>query len=111
METEVSSDGPTILRLKDVSDMYEQRLLQLGIDMPNVNSTILKDMLLGELPELEARGQGRDVFLAFRKDVGAVLSEASKYSEAILLTKQQRFYVDICLVTSPHLTEPFIRGV
>jgi hypothetical protein len=46
METEVSSDGPTILRLKYVSDMYEQRLQQLGIDMPNVNATRLKDMLL-----------------------------------------------------------------
>lgn len=56
-------------------------------DIPDVNSTRLKERLLSEIPGLVAHKKGRDVLLAFEKDVGPVLSEASSYSDAIILAK------------------------
>ena len=44
-------------------------------------------MILKEIPELEAHTSGRDVLLAFAKDVGSVLSQATDYSEALILNK------------------------
>ena len=43
---------------------------------------------MSEVPELEAHKQGKNVLLAFQKDVSFVLSDASDYySEAIILGK------------------------
>ena len=67
--------------------LYSQRLEQLGVEAPYVNSTRLKEKLLAEIPELEAHKQGKHVLLAFQKDVGLTLSQASDYSEAIILGK------------------------
>ncbi len=86
-ETKASSEGPSIFRLADMHSLYKQRLQQLGVESPDVNSTRLKDKLLAELPELEAHKKGRDVLLAFQEDVGSALSHASEYSEAIVLAK------------------------
>ena len=68
-------------------NLYQQRLKQLGVDDPNVNSTRLKDQLLSEIPELEAHKKGRDVLLAYTEDVGSVLSTPVDYTEAIIITK------------------------
>jgi len=88
VETTRSGEGPAVFRLADIVHLYAQRLEQLGVDAPAVNPTRLKEKLLSEIPELEAHKQGRDVLLAFQKDVGFVLSEASDYySEAIILGK------------------------
>ncbi|KAI9520651.1 hypothetical protein NQZ68_015570 [Dissostichus eleginoides] len=67
--------------------LYRQRLQQLGVEEPEVNSSRLKDKLLAEIPELEAHQQGRDVLLAFQNDVGIALSQASDYSDAIILAE------------------------
>ena len=88
VETSRSSEGPTVFRLADLVNLYTKRLEQLGVEAPAVNSTRLKEKLLSEVPELEAHKQGRDVLLAFQKDVSFVLSDASDYySEAIILGK------------------------
>ena len=67
--------------------LYKQRLEQLGIEKPDVNSTRLQEKLLVEISELEAHKQGRDVILAFDEDIGLALSQASDYSDAIILAK------------------------
>lgn len=88
VETSRSSEDPTVFRLADLVNLYINRLEQLGVGAPAVNSTRLKEKLLAEVPELEAHKQGRDVFLAFQKDVSLILSDASDYySEAIILGK------------------------
>ena len=87
METKSSKEGPSILKLADMVQLYKQRLEQLGIKKPDVNSTRLKEKLLAEISELEAHKQGRDVILAFDEDIGLALSQASDYSEAIILAK------------------------
>ena len=87
IETKANMEGPIVFRLADLVSLYCQRLQQLGIVNPNVNSTRLKEKLLEEIPELEAHKKGRDVLLAFKKDVGVALSQAFDYSEAIIVTK------------------------
>ena len=52
-----------------------------------MNSTRLKERLLSEIPGLVAYKKGRDVLIAFDKDIGPVLSEASFYTDAIILAK------------------------
>ena len=81
IETKTSSDGmePVIFRLADLVSLYSQRLEQLGVLSPDLNSTRLKDKLLHHIPDLEAPCQGRDVLLAFREDIGAILGEACRY--------------------------------
>ena len=65
---------------------------------------------MSEIPELEAHKQGRDVLLAFNRDMSLVLSEAfDSYSEAIILG-QAVSCEDTCLTTTTHLMEPFLSG-
>lgn len=88
-EIKAASHGPDppIFRLADLTMLYKQRLEQLGIESPQVHATPLKDQLLCHIPELQAHHQGQNVMLAFEKDVGSILAQASKYSEAIHLAK------------------------
>lgn len=79
--------APVILKLADLVSLYNQRLEQLGVKSPDVNRTRLKEQLLLRIPELEAHRKGRDVIFAFRSDVGEILADASKYSEAIHIAK------------------------
>ena len=57
----------------------------------NVHSNRLKDKLMAQMPELESHRKGRDVLLAFKEDIGPVLSQASDYSDAIILSKAASF--------------------
>eukprot|EP00745_Piridium_sociabile_P026549 TRINITY_DN4240_c0_g1_i3.p1 TRINITY_DN4240_c0_g1~~TRINITY_DN4240_c0_g1_i3.p1 ORF type:complete len:1496 (-),score=398.92 TRINITY_DN4240_c0_g1_i3:837-5324(-) len=82
-----SLSGPLTFLLSELCGLYKDRLEQLGIDSPEVHATRLKEQLLFHIPELEAHRAGRDVVLAFKKDVGAILEQASKYGEAIHLAK------------------------
>ena len=45
------------------------------------------EQILAEMPEMEAFKNGRDVTIAFRKDVGPALSQACRNSEAIILAR------------------------
>ena len=87
IETRNSSDVPVSFRLANLVILYKERLDQFGTDIPDVNSTRLKEKLLAEIHELETYKGGRDVYLAFKKDVDPVMSEASTYSDAIILNK------------------------
>ena len=71
-ETKTSSAdiSPSIFKLEDLASLYKQRLEQLGVVSPDVNSTRVKETLLREMPELEAHQKGRNVLLAFHKGVG-----------------------------------------
>ena len=87
IETSLQSDEPTVFPLSDISQLYQQRLAQLGVDIPNVNTTRLKDKLLAEIPELQAHKKGRGVLLAFQNDVALSLSKASEYYDALVIAK------------------------
>ena len=87
VETSLSSEGSAIFPLADISQLCTQRLKQLGIDSPSVNKARLKELLLMEIPELEAHKKGRSVLLAQQKDVVLAVSQASEYSDALVLAK------------------------
>lgn len=87
IEKRYSTDEPATFRLAELVSLYKERLEQFGTDIPDVNSTRLKERLLSEIPGLVAYKKGRDVLLAFDKDIGPVLSEASSYTDAIILAK------------------------
>ena len=39
VETSLNSDGPTVFSLADIYQLYQQRLAQLGVNAPTVNTT------------------------------------------------------------------------
>ena len=87
MKNASDSRDPLIFKLADLTMLYKKRQEQLGVESPDVHPTQLKDQLLFHIPKLQAHRQGRDVLLAFENDVGSILSQASKYGEAIHLAK------------------------
>ena len=76
VETKTSSDGPPIFRLARWLPFTFRDIC-----------TRLKDKLLSEIPELKAHKKGSDILLAFKKDIGSALLQASNYSETIILAK------------------------
>lgn len=84
-EIKAASDGtdPPIFRLADLTTLYKLRLEQLGVESPQVHATRLKDQLLCHIPELPAHHQGRDVMLAFEKDVGSIHKHPSIVKQSI----------------------------
>jgi hypothetical protein len=46
VETKTGSDNPVVFRLAELVSLYKQRLEQLGMKTPDVNSTRLKEKLL-----------------------------------------------------------------
>ena len=81
------SDGLTDFRLAVLVNLFKHRLEQLGLGAPDVNSTRLKEQILAKMLEMEAFKNGRDVTIAFRKDIGPALSQACRNSEAIILAR------------------------
>jgi hypothetical protein len=99
-----------MFRLADIIILYKQRLDQLRVEKPDVNSTRLKENPLAEIPGLEARKQGRDVILAFQKDIQLILSEASDYSDAIALAKAAKVLRKHMLQHKSAFDETFYEG-
>jgi len=57
--------------------MYSNRLAQLGVEVSGrVHSTDLKEMLLANVPSLQAHKKRRDIFLAFNYEVATALQQA-----------------------------------
>ena len=47
----------------------------------------MKNMLLKHIPELDSFKSGREVVFTFKENVGRLLSESSKYDQAIIIEK------------------------
>ena len=80
------SDKP-VFRLVKLCELYEKRLVQLGVQNHVKNETRLKNMLLKHIPELDSFKSGREVVFTFKENVGQLLSESSKYDQAIIIEK------------------------
>ena len=75
-ETRQNSEGVPVFKLSDLSKLYTERLEQLGIKTTGrLHSTRLKERIMVHFPDLQAHAQGRDVLLAFDKDVGLALKK------------------------------------
>ena len=68
-----------MFRLANLVKLYENRLVQLGLQDTNVNSTHLKKRVLMHMPHFNAYNKGRDVFLAHYEDVGKVMQRSYAY--------------------------------
>ena len=59
--------------------MYDKRMFDLDPTYDRkVNSTRLKDRLLGQIVDLRAQKQGKDVALLFDADMSAIVSAESQ---------------------------------
>ena len=84
-------DSAHVIKLAELTKMYVVRLEQLGIEQPSrVRSTTLKTRILAQFPDISEHKEGRDILLAFNKDIGLALKKAfnSNYDDdAICLAK------------------------
>ena len=84
-------DENTVFKLSEFSRMYALRLEQMGVDISQrVHSTRLKERLIQQCPDLTSYKDGREVLVAFREDVAAVLKNASEKNtdkEAMVIAK------------------------
>ena len=65
-------DSAPIFKLIDITQLYKDRLEQLGVTVEKrIHTTRLKNRLLSALPDLRAHSQGRDTLLSFEKDIGS----------------------------------------
>lgn len=80
-----------VFRLADLVQLYTNRLRELQVDVTGrVHSTDLKKRILDNVCGLREYKQGRDIFLTFDDDIGALLSEAALDEcddEAVCLAK------------------------
>ena len=66
-----------VLKLADFCKLYSTRLDQLGVKQTSrVHSTKLKNRILSQFPDMSDYREGRDVLLAFNKDIGLALKKA-----------------------------------
>ena len=65
-----------VFKLADLAQLYSARLEELGVSQSSrVNSTHLKNRILANFPDLRAYKEGRNVLLAFDKDIGSALTK------------------------------------
>lgn len=74
-ETRADSDVAPLFKMTDLTNLYSNRLQQLGTNI-RVHSTKLKNRILGYFPDMEAHKQGREIVLVFNKDIGHALRKA-----------------------------------
>ena len=73
----LDSTTASVFKLAHLENMYSTQMIQLGTDVvERVHSTKLKNRILNYIHDMEAHKNGRDVMLAFNKDIGHALSMA-----------------------------------
>ena len=76
-DTHIESDAASVFRLAKLGRLYKTRLKLFGGDvLGRFNNTHLKTSILAHQQDLQVYREGRDVLLAFSKDVGAALQQA-----------------------------------
>ena len=78
---EIENNNHKIFRLKDLVNLYTQRLNDLGVLTTYVRSTSLKERLLMHIPGLVAYTDGRDVLLTIEDSIGSILRKAYQNDE------------------------------
>ena len=76
-DTHIESDAAPVFKLAKLGRLYKNRLKLFGCDVSGrSNNTHLKTRILAHQQDLQVYREGRDVLLAFSKDVGAALRQA-----------------------------------
>ena len=87
-----SGETAPVFKLADLTNLYSEKLLELGVSKPylNVNSTRLKERLLAAIPDLAAHTQGKHILLVFNDAIGDAIRNALEHdydSEALHLAR------------------------
>ncbi|XP_076031372.1 uncharacterized protein LOC143019540 isoform X1 [Oratosquilla oratoria] len=76
-ETRQHEETAPVFKLAELAELYQLRIEQLGVRCnTRVHSTRLKQRLLAHFPDMQSHSKGRDILLAFRKDVGDAIAKA-----------------------------------
>ena len=90
-DTHIESDTAPVFRLAELARLYKTRQRLIGADVSyRFNNTHLKTRILAYQQDRQAYREGRNVLLAFSKDVGAALRQAYERDfddEAWILSK------------------------
>ena len=90
-DTHIESDAAPVFRLAELARLYKTRQKLIGADVSNrFNNTHLKTRILAHQQDRQAYREGRNVLLAFSKDVGAASRQAYERDfddEAWILSK------------------------
>ena len=90
-ESAYNESMASVFKLSDLVKLYTECLNQLGCSTTGkVNSTRLKERLLLVLPELRCYPHGREVLLAYERDIGTLINfacEENHDSDVMLLAK------------------------
>ena len=79
-DTHIESDAVPVFRLAELTRLYKTPLKLLGGDVSgSSNNTYLKNRILARQHDLQAYREGRDVLLAFKKDLGAAVGLRQAY--------------------------------
>ena len=82
MEDLRKEDIAPVFKLTDLTQMYKNRLEQLGAVVDGrIHSSRLKDRLLSALPDLQAHLQGNSVILSFNEDFIVALTKAYDFDD------------------------------
>ena len=66
-----------VFKLTELAKLYSDRPEELGANITGpIHTTRLKDRILANMPDMQARKHGRDVLLEFNEDNGTVLNNA-----------------------------------
>ena len=91
IEEKRQDEDVKVFKLADLTKLYSERLQQLGVTVPSrVNSTHLKDRIVMHLPGMKAFKEGRDVFMAYEDDIGAVLRQGyqtDRDEQSVMITQ------------------------
>ena len=79
------NNEPLVFQIADLVTLFQSRVVQLGVELPDIHATRLTEKLLFHIPQMRAYSKGRNVLLAYDTDVGYILAHTSKYGEAIQL--------------------------
>ncbi len=75
-ESSIQTGTLSTFKLADLCKLYSARLEQLGVQIEGrVNSTHLKNRILSHFPDMQTLKDGRNVILAFDKDLAAALKK------------------------------------
>ena len=76
-EARLDEETAQVFTLANLVELYQSRMQQLGVKLDTrVHSTLLKQRLLAQFPDMRAHTKGRDVLLVFEEDVGDALTKA-----------------------------------
>ena len=91
IEEKRQGEDVKVFKLADLTKLYAKRLEQLGVTVSSrVNSTHLKDRIVIHLPGMKAFKEGRDVFMAYEDDIGAVLRQGyqtDRDEQSVMMTQ------------------------